>query len=1272
MSGLSRMRQWWRRNHFLGAYSAAMETRNVYERIAAAQIALDLADGLDPWPDSVGPKRRAVGKLHYKLGRAYTTFEDEESMNYSRMAREEFEKAAGYLTPDDGADWARAMTDLSIAYASSPEGNHVENIERAIEAAEAALQVLEPERDRDDWLNAVVSLASYYVGRRRESNNENVERARQLYEAALAQLGEAETPVQRARLLIGLGECHLHGRIFDSQLQRRIFEKEESVERAIEYVEQGLALISPETSLKAWTVGHDTLAAAYLERVRGPKTDNLRRAVEANDVCVAAFERAGMRERWAHAMMVRCTLLEHFRHTDGAAEQLREAVAAAEGALSVFTPEKYPEEHAEAVRTISRLRSMAFGDDRAAMLEEVIRNGEATLSSPSDRYDPTDRASTLVGLGNAYAERIEGDPAENMERSVELLEEALTLLDQRAHPVSWAGAMNSLAQSYQERAEGLRADNVEKSLALSEAALVVVPHMSDPDKHSMLLETLGEGFANRVRGDRRENLDRAVEVFDLAARRRDREHEPESWLRLEQKRVQADRVLSSLMTSETDADDDGPRLDVEQYLADLHASAEIVSVREHPRTWMAAHLFLADTYTHVSPPGVDINDVNAYVNAFRKNCQKALEIYEAVLPVAERLGDKSQWALLKNRVGVANGLMYVFTDAQINAAGEDPEARARYVEQSRHYYEAAIAAHTAALEVNTLERSPHKHLEGAVNLGRLHVYERNWAAAEEMFAAAAKAADHLLGDVELSESDMRDVVRNFGQMASFAPFVSLMLDKPKRALELAESGRARLLAKALTLESLPMSPDLRQKLHDLQRKVATHERRLTSPRLFDRRTPLEESMRLRREIRSLFEENNLAGGIEGFAASALESILTDGSVVVIPVLAEAGGRIMICFAKGGKTETHVAECHEADALQTIFKSSGLKGDGLRRRHLRSPRRGVTGEVLYEVGDALGEAFATPLVQALDSLGVERGAHLDILPQGPLGILPLGLARDGRSGQMLLERYELSLSPSLTALRHAKKRASVVPSSIVSLANPTLDLDFAQPESDFLRNWFRHDGAKYMEGRAVSPEEILAALPGHDMWHFATHGGFNPSAPLKSFLMLGGDNLLTLEMLFETSGLGTPRLVVLSACETGVYDLGSLPDEFIGLPSGFLQAGAAGVIATLWPVYDLSTALLIGRFYEGFVGGGLKPPAALRAAQLWLRDASRDDVLDALSRWGEARRDSSIEVLKDALERHMQEHQTARGLTMTDESDEAAAPTPFASPVYWGGFVHYGV
>jgi CHAT domain len=63
------------------------------------------------------------------------------------------------------------------------------------------------------------------------------------------------------------------------------------------------------------------------------------------------------------------------------------------------------------------------------------------------------------------------------------------------------------------------------------------------------------------------------------------------------------------------------------------------------------------------------------------------------------------------------------------------------------------------------------------------------------------------------------------------------------------------------------------------------------------------------------------------------------------------------------------------------------------------------------------------------------------------------------------------------------------------------------------------------------------------------------------------------------GRDGPRLVVLSACETGLYDTSNNPDDFVGLPATFMQLGAAGVIATLWQVDDLATALLMAKVYE---------------------------------------------------------------------------------------------
>ena len=93
------------------------------------------------------------------------------------------------------------------------------------------------------------------------------------------------------------------------------------------------------------------------------------------------------------------------------------------------------------------------------------------------------------------------------------------------------------------------------------------------------------------------------------------------------------------------------------------------------------------------------------------------------------------------------------------------------------------------------------------------------------------------------------------------------------------------------------------------------------------------------------------------------------------------------------------------------------------------------------------------------------------------------------------------------------------------------------------------------------------------------------------------------MISSIVRIGRPRLVILSACETGVFDFQRTRDQFIGLPATFLQAGAAGVIGTLWPVDDTSTALIMMKFYNLHLANNMEPALALRRAQLWLRDAA---------------------------------------------------------------------
>ena len=72
----------------------------------------------------------------------------------------------------------------------------------------------------------------------------------------------------------------------------------------------------------------------------------------------------------------------------------------------------------------------------------------------------------------------------------------------------------------------------------------------------------------------------------------------------------------------------------------------------------------------------------------------------------------------------------------------------------------------------------------------------------------------------------------------------------------------------------------------------------------------------------------------------------------------------------------------------------------------------------------------------------------------------------------------------------------------------------------------------------------------------------------------------------------------AAFAAGLADAGA-GDEMLGLVRAFLVAGAARVLATLWPVDDQVTARFMATFYGALVAG-LAPAAALQQAQQQLR------------------------------------------------------------------------
>jgi CHAT domain-containing protein len=171
-------------------------------------------------------------------------------------------------------------------------------------------------------------------------------------------------------------------------------------------------------------------------------------------------------------------------------------------------------------------------------------------------------------------------------------------------------------------------------------------------------------------------------------------------------------------------------------------------------------------------------------------------------------------------------------------------------------------------------------------------------------------------------------------------------------------------------------------------------------------------------------------------------------------------------------------------------------------------------------------------------------------------------------------------------------------------------------------------------------------------HIASHYVFRVGNDTKSYLLLGGKDTggqgfhLTLADLRDEQRLDFKgiELLTLSGCQTGVGSNDSDGREIDGLGITAQRKGAKAVVATLWPVDDASTGLLMATFYKLWVTTpGITKAEALQQAQLALLHGA---AVPAVTSQGSAR-DSSASATK--------EHATSQ----------------YASPFYWAPFILIG-
>lgn len=254
-----------------------------------------------------------------------------------------------------------------------------------------------------------------------------------------------------------------------------------------------------------------------------------------------------------------------------------------------------------------------------------------------------------------------------------------------------------------------------------------------------------------------------------------------------------------------------------------------------------------------------------------------------------------------------------------------------------------------------------------------------------------------------------------------------------------------------------------------------------------------------------------------------------------------------------------------------------------------------------------------LIDPVERSGALRGARtLLIAPHAELHYLPFAaLIGQDTARRFLVERYVISYVPSAALWLLLTNRQSGARSRGVLAFAPRPDaLPASRDEVQAIRTLYGSD-ATLLTGAAATEAQLRANGARFSIIHFATYGVLNKQNPLFSFVDLASDGHDDGHLaVHEVFGLALrARLVVLSACQTALASgaLADVPsgDDWIGLVRAFLFAGSDNVLATLWPVRDNASALVMRSFYEEARGRSFTEALAL-AQRRAIRDRRTSD------------------------------------------------------------------
>ena len=846
----------------------------------------------------------------------------------------------------------------------------------------------------------------------------------------------------------------------------------------------------------------------------------------------------------------------------------------------------------------------------------------------------------------------------NIEIAIIVYQLSLKVYTREASPRDWAYSQYSLSKVYRYRIKGDQADNIEESIISAENALEAYGNIASPEEWATLQEAMGNAYGERILGDRSDSIEQALTHYHLALQVYTREAFPKGWASIQNnlalvygRRIKGDRANN-----------------IEKMIAATQRVLEVDSFEESPQEWAQAQHNLGGAYfLRISGDQ-------------KSNLDKAILAYQQALRVFTRELFPEQWARTQQGIAAAQSMR-----EKVSSAGDDVEqAITTYQEvlqirnresfphdwattqlnlaSAYHHRKVgdradnisrAVMAYQNALELFTPDALPHDCRPVSITLASLHDSMGAWSKAVAAYKVALCAADNLYYACFMLEG-RKGALQDNGDLFNCAAYAHGKTEHWQESLITIERGRARGLSDSLQRDRANLiqlqqsNPELCDRYGEITNQLRNLEAIQRTDQLMGDHNAItpearrNEAQRLNRELTETLEQIRQVPGYEKFLLPPtfddLKPSFRDDNPLIYLITTPQGSLALIALPD--RIDHLWLDDFTADtlneSLQTWLDAYNNRRDD-RHRWLTTLET-ITGQ--------LWQPIMEPVVTYLDNHNLKRAT---LIPTGLLSLFPLHAAWTPDKTTPTGKRYALdhicfTYAPngqSLTAARAIAQNHPTV-DTLLAIENPTGDLYNTHREIKTATEAIPN--ANILAKDQATVEAVKAALTQTAIAHFACHGTADLNEPLQSGLKMS-DGLLTLNDLFALKLTGGDRtgirLAILSACETGLPGL-ELADEAIGLPTGLLQAGVAGVLASLWSVDDRSTALLIEAFYHFWRTEKLDPPEALRKAQQYLRDSDKDAI---------AAGPRDARKVSDCTSWHLPQY-----------------PHPF----FWAGFSYFGV